>query len=246
MRKCFLRFKYPYATMVLSHCGFFERGIKMKRKKFISLIISLASLFAFLLWTVLALVIDVKGIGPNETKVGFASFNTFVHNLTGVNMTLYEITDWLGILVIGIAAGFGVLGFVQLIKRKSIKRVDYSILVLGGFYITVIAFYLFFELVTINYRPLLIEGRLEASYPSSTTVLSLCVLITGIIELNNRFKRRITKLAFGVAFSSLAVFMVIGRILSGVHWASDIIGGIFLSLGLIMLYYFAILKINKK
>ena len=119
----------------------------MKRKKFVSLIISLASLFAFLLWTVLALVIDIKGIGPNETKVGFASFNSFVHNLTGVNMTLYEITDWLGLVVIGIAAGFGVLGFVQLIKRKSIKKVDYSILVLGGFYIAVIAFYLFFEII---------------------------------------------------------------------------------------------------
>jgi undecaprenyl-diphosphatase len=40
--------------------------------------------------------------------------------------------------------------------------------------------------------------------------------------------------------------MVVGRMLSGVHWASDIIGGILLSLGLIMLYYFAILKINKR
>ena len=214
----------------------------MKRKKFVSLIISLVSLASFILWTIFARLIDVKGIGPSETKVGFASFNSFVHNLTGVNMTLYEITDWLGILVIGIAVGFGVLGFLQLIKRKSIKRVDYSILVLGGFYLTVIAFYLFFELVTINYRPLLIEGRLEASYPSSTTVLSLCVLVTAIIELNNRFKRRITKLAFGIAFSSLAIFMVIGRILSGVHWASDIIGGILLSLGLIMMYFHIKLK----
>jgi undecaprenyl-diphosphatase len=227
--------------------AFFEGGSKMKRKKFISLIISLASLFAFLLWTVLARLIDVKGIGPENSEVGFASFNSFLHNLTGVNMTLYEITDWLGILVIGIAVGFGVLGFVQLIKRKSIKRVDYSILVLGGFYITVIAFYLFFELVTINYRPLLIEGRLEASYPSSTTVLSLCVLITGIIELNNRLKKRAIKLLVSVAFSSLATFMVVGRILSGVHWASDIIGGIFLSLGLIMMYYFILnSKINRE
>jgi undecaprenyl-diphosphatase len=217
----------------------------MKRKKFISLIISLASLFAFLLWTVLALVIDVKGIGPENSEVGFASFNSFLHNLTGVNMTLYEITDWLGILVIGIAAGFGVLGFVQLIKRKSIKRVDYSILVLGGFYITVIAFYLFFELVTINYRPLLIEGRLEASYPSSTTVLSLCVLVTAIIELNNRFKRRITKLAFGITFSFLAIFMVIGRILSGVHWISDIIGGALFSIGAVIAYGYAVKTLNS-
>lgn len=216
----------------------------MKTKKFVSLIISLVSLASFTLWTVLALLVDVKAIGPENSEVGFASFNIFVHSLTGVNMTLYEITDWLGILVIGIAAGFGVLGFLQLIKRKSIKKVDYSILVLGGFYITVIAFYLFFEIVTINYRPLLIEGRLEASYPSSTTVLSLCVLVTAIIELNNRFKRRITKLAFGVAFSSLAVFMVAGRILSGVHWVSDIIGGILLSFGLIMMYYF-ILKLKN-
>ena len=213
----------------------------MKKKKIVSLLISLVLLFAFALWTILVAFVDVKAIGPNESEVGFASFNGFVHNLTGVNMTLYEITDWLGVVVIGIAAGFGVLGFIQLIKRKSIKKVDYSILVLGGFYLTVIAFYLFFEIVTVNYRPLLIEGRLESSYPSSTTVLSLSVLITSIFELNLRLKKRANKIVFGIAFSLLAIFMVVGRILCGVHWASDIVGGILLSLSLIFMYRFVLL-----
>ena len=38
---------------------------------------------------------------------------------------------------------------------------------------------------------------------------------------------------FVIAFSA---FMVIGRLISGVHWATDIIGSILLSAGLFMLY----------
>ncbi|MBQ2266464.1 MAG: phosphatase PAP2 family protein [Clostridia bacterium] len=205
----------------------------LKQKNFTSAIILLLS---FIIWTVAVSITDVKTIGPLESAVGFATINQFVHNLTGVNFTLYNITDWLGLVPFAVCFGFGVLGFIQLIKRKSILKVDYDILVLGLFYIVVIAVYLLFENVVINYRPVLINGVLEASYPSSTTMLTMCVMPTLVMQFNKRIKNKTAKNIVVLVSVIFMVFMVVGRILSGVHWISDIIGGALLSAGLVMLY----------
>ena len=205
----------------------------LKQKNFISAIILLLS---FIVWTVAVSITDVKTIGPLESAVGFATINQFVHNLTGVNFTLYNITDWLGLVPFAVCFCFGVLGFIQLIKRKSILRVDFDVLALGGFYIVVIAVYLLFENVLINYRPVLINGVLEASYPSSTTMLTMCVMPTLVMQFNKRIKNKTAKNIVVLVSVIFALFMVVGRILSGVHWISDIIGGALLSAGLVMLY----------
>ena len=193
---------------------------------------------AFILWTIVVRCVDVKAIGPRESNVGFATINGFIHNLTGVNLTLYNITDWLGLVPFAFVFGFAILGLVQLIKRKSLLKVDYTILVLGGFYIAVMAVYLLFEIVVINYRPTLINGYLEASYPSSTTMLVLCVMPTAIMQFNSRIKSKMLKRCVLFAITAFTIFMVIGRLISGVHWFSDIVGGALLSTGLVMMYYY--------
>ena len=147
-----------------------------------SLYIALGLLAAFALWTIAIQWINVQPIGPRGSTVGFATLNGYIHNLTGVNMSLYVITDWLGLVPIGVAFAFAVLGLVQWIARKSLCKVDQSILTLGGFYIVVMAVYVLFEIVVINYRPTLIDGCLEASYPSSTTMLALCVMPTAMMH----------------------------------------------------------------
>ena len=205
----------------------------MKKRKFC---IALGLLAAFMLWTVAVRSIDVQPIGPRESTVGFAMLNGFIHNLTGVHMTLYTITDWLGLVPVAFGFGFAVLGLVQWIKRKSILKVDCSILILGGFYIVTLAAYLFFESYVVNYRPVLIEGYLEASYPSSTTLLVLCVMPTAMMQLRDRIKHPMFRKCVSVAITAFIAFMVIGRLLSGVHWLTDIIGGILLSAGLVMIY----------
>lgn len=197
---------------------------------------SICMLSAFVLWTLLICFVDVQAIGPQETKVGFATVNRFVHNLTGVNMYLYTITDWLSIIPIVIVIGFGVLGLIQWIKRKCISRVDYSILVLGGFYTVVMAVYVFFETVAVNYRPILINGCTEASYPSSTTTLVMCVMPTAHMQFNSRIKNENLKRCVVFAAFAFIAFMVIGRLVSGVHWLTDIIGGALLSAGLVLMY----------
>ena len=205
----------------------------MKKQKFC---IALGLLMAFVLWTVAISLVDVQVIGPRESAVGFATLNGAFHSLTGVHYTLYTLTDWLGLVPVAFGFGFAILGLVQWIGRKCLRKVDRSILVLGGFYILTVAAYLFFESFVINYRPVLIEGFLEASYPSSTTMLVLCVMPTAMLQLNARIKNPIIRNCVAFAIAAFIGFMVIGRLVSGVHWLTDIVGGIFLSAGLVTLY----------
>lgn len=209
-----------------------------KTKNSARLWISIAALLGFLLWTAAICLIDVQAIGPNGSKVGLATLNGFFHRLTGVHLRLYVITDWLGLVPVGFCFGFALLGLIQWIKRKSPFKADYSILVLGGFYIVVFGAYLFFETFVINYRPVLIDGYLEASYPSSTTLLVLCVMPTSLMELGNRIKNPIFKKVVKGAITVFIIFMVVGRLLAGVHWLTDIIGGGLLSLALVEAYRF--------
>ena len=194
-------------------------------------------LAVFVLWTVLIRFVDVEAIGPRQSSVGFATLNGYIHNLTGVNMSLYIITDWLGLVPIGVAFGFAVLGIVQCIKRKSLLKVDRSILTLGGFYIVVMAVYILFEIVVINYRPTLINGYLEASYPSSTTMLVMCVMPTAMMQLRTRIKNDLFRRCVMLVIAVFIAFMVIGRLVSGVHWITDIIGGALLSTAIVLMYY---------
>ncbi|MBR3795709.1 MAG: phosphatase PAP2 family protein [Clostridia bacterium] len=193
-------------------------------------------LIAFVMWTVAIRFIDVQAIGPQESSVGFATINQFVHTLTGVHMSLYTITDWLGLVPLMFVMGFGTLGLIQWIKRKHLLKVDYSILVLGGFYILVMAAYVLCEVFVINYRPVLIDGYLEASYPSSTTMLVMCVMPTAIMQFDTRIKNDALKRCVTYAITAFIVFMVIVRLVSGVHWFTDIIGGALLSTGLVLMY----------
>ena len=208
----------------------------MEKKNKKKLVLGASLVVAFVLWTVFVRFVDVRAIGPEGSSVGFAALNGFVHELTGVNWLLYTVTDWLGIVPIAVALGFAILGLVQLIKRKSLWKVDHSILALGVFYIVVMAAYIFFEVVVINYRPTLIDGYLEASYPSSTTMLVMCVMPTAAMQLNARIKNTVLRRFAVIAIVVFTAFMVIGRLLSGVHWITDIIGGALLSAGLVTIY----------
>ena len=191
---------------------------------------------AFLLWTAGVCLVDVRPIGPLGSEVGFAGLNGWFHSLTGVHWWLYDLTDLLGLASLGICGGFGLQGLCQWVKRKSIRRVDGELLALGGFYLTVLAVFFLFELLEVNYRPVLIEGRLEASYPSSTTMLALCVMPTAAMQLRSRIRNTaLLRWAVGLIRAVTAVLLV-GRLVCGVHWLSDIIGGAFLSSGLVMLY----------
>lgn len=206
----------------------------MRNKKYF--LAAFCFLTAFLLWTIAVAVIDVKAIGPEGSMVGLAGLNGYVHRITGVHMGLYVLTDWLSLIPMLVILGFGLLGLGQWVRRRSLRKVDPSILILGGFYLATAGAYLFFEKCIINYRPVLIDGILEASYPSSTTMLVICVMSTAALQLKARTRNPRLQKWIPILISAFIAFMVMGRFLSGVHWSTDIIGGILLSCGLVLLY----------
>ena len=152
----------------------------MKKNGKKNLLFGVILLATFVIWTALIQIVDVQPLGQNGTNIGFATFNCWFHRLTGVHMTLYTITDWMGLVPI-------------------------------------------FEIIPINYRPILIEGVMEASYPSSTTLLILCVMPTLIEQIQRRLTCVTTKRIITITVIAFSVFMVIGRLISGVHWFTDIV-----------------------
>ena len=213
---------------------------KKKRNFFISIILILIAV----VFTILVKVVDVKQVGVNGSSIGFATLNQFVFEITGVNMIWYHITDWLGLVPIFMAMVYSLLGLIQLIKRKSLFKVDKEIIILGLFYIVVISIYIFFEKVIVNYRPILMNGFLEVSYPSSHTLMTICLCGSSIMVNKKLFNNKITKFINGL--SVVLIFTtVIGRLISGVHWFTDIIGGIFISIALLITFYSVIDVIKK-
>ena len=193
------------------------------------------------LYTILVKYYDTNAIGPKNTVVGFSALNALFSNLTGYNEFFYKLTEVLGILVFVLVGYYGIIGLMQLIKRKSLLKVDKRLLFLGGFYVVMLLVYVLFEHVIINYRPFLIDKELEASYPSSHTMLALCVCLSSLLISKYYFNKKAVKIV-NIITIILMFVLVIGRVLSGAHWITDIIGGIIISAFLVYLYDYLINK----
>ena len=193
-------------------------------------------LAAFALWTASVCLVDVQSIGPLGSRVGFAALNGWFHGLTGVHMALYDLTDLLSVIPLGVCGLFGLLGAAQLVRRRSLRKVDRDILLLGIYYVVVIGAFFLFEVFPVNFRPIFIEGKLEASYPSSTTLLVLSVMPTLVFQADRRCKGVGLKWAVRILTAAFSCFMVVSRLVCGVHWLTDIVGGLVLSTGLFLLY----------
>lgn len=194
--------------------------------------------FSAILLVVLIRLVDVAPIGPQGTSIGLSHLNRFVFELFGVHLIWYTITDWLGIAAILTAFVFAVMGLVQLIKRKSLLKVDQEILTLGGLYLIVIGLYMFFENVIVNYRPIIMPDgtRPEASFPSSHTMI-VCVIMGSAVMLFGKYIRNKTLCRVLRAVCAVIIGVtVIGRLIAGVHWFTDIIGGILISITLLSLF----------
>ena len=201
-----------------------------------------------LLLIAMVLFIDVAPIGPDGTSVGMSHLNSFFFNLFGVNIVWYHITDWLGVVAILTAFVFAVVGLVQLIKRRSLFKVDKEILLLGGLYIIVIGLYILFECAIVNYRPIIMPDGThpEASFPSSHTMI-VCVIMGSTIPLIGKYiKTKEIKDTLEAACVAVMAVTVIGRLISGVHWFTDICGGILISAALLALYAGAVELVNRR
>ncbi len=205
----------------------------MKNKK--NIIISIVLTIISIVYTILVKFVDISSIGPNNSSVGLSKLNLFFKNLVGSNMTIYKISEFLGYIVILLVLIYGCIGLYQLIKRKSLKKVDKEIIKLGCFYVLMLVTYVVFEKLEINYRPVLIDGILEASYPSSHTILALCICFSSLITSKKYFNKKYVK-KINLITIILTSLVLLLRTVSGVHWISDIIGGVIISMTLISYY----------
>lgn len=214
--------------------------MKNKRNILVSVLMTIfAGVYVYLVKT-----IDVKAIGPNKSSVGFSTINKTFADLVRSNMTIYKLTEVAGLLIFILVGFYGLMGLIQLIKRKSLFKIDREIISLGILYVLMIGTYLVFEKVVINYRPIIIDGELEASFPSSHTMLAICTCISSLLV----YKKYVSnKLRYPVMFLTVLLLTIVflGRTISGVHWFSDILGGVIISLTLLT-YFYTILKWKKQ
>lgn len=192
----------------------------------------------FVFFTLLTRVIDVQVVGPQDAWVGFARMNVAVHEFFGMNLFWYKLTQLLGIAAIAVAGIFAVIGAVQLIKRKSLLKVDREVLMLGVVYIIVIVLYVLFEKIAINYRPVILDPAegLEASYPSTHTMLILTIFGTAVRACGYYIKNAKLLVCTRLCALIIMALTIVGRLVCGVHWLTDIIGGVLISISLIYLY----------
>lgn len=161
-------------------------------------------------------------------------------------MLWYEITDYIGYGAIALCLIFALAGFIQMIKRRSLIKVDGEILALGVLFAADIALYVFFEKYIVNYRPIIMPGETEpeASFPSSHTMLILTVMLAVMIILDKYVKNRGLCTFLRILCALTALVTVCGRLYCGVHWFTDIVGGVLLSLTLILVFSAAVSKLR--
>ena len=206
-----------------------------------NILISFILLFVSIIFIILLKTVDVRCNSINNSCIGLYTINHYFFNKIGVNIFFYNITDYLGIIPILLSFIYAFIGVKQLIKRK----VNREIIILGSFYVLVLLVYILFEKCIINYRPILIDGVLEASFPSSHTLISICFFGSSIIINNRLFKNNITKV-LNIISSIISIIIVVFRFISGVHWFTDILGGILISSFLLMLFYLMLDIFKKK
>lgn len=205
----------------------------MKKKYWLTIILGVMAAFL----TVSLLFIDKKAVGPNGSEVGFSGLNTAVAGSITPNKTWDKITDVLiaGILVAG--AAFAVMGLVQWIKRKSFKKIDWNIKMLGVVYVVLALIYVLFEkALVVNYRPILVNEALEASFPSTHTLIAVTVALTVVMILKDYIKNTKVRVALACGLVLLALVTAAGRILAGMHWTTDVLGGLLYGATLVSLY----------
>ena len=215
----------------------------MKKK----LIVGCACLLLFLLLIVLLRYVDVAAVGPENTSVGFSRINQAIHEATGVSMLWYKLTNYLGIFSIIVGLCFAFLGLLQMVKGKSVKAVDRELYVLGGLFVVIAVLYVLFEFVVINRRPVILPGDLrpEASFPSSHTMLVFTILGGVMVVLGKYIQNRSLCVLLQAVCGVLILTAVLGRLLSGVHWFTDIVGSIFISAALLFLFAGVLDKVSE-
>ena len=173
--------------------------------------------------------------------------NDAIFDFFGTNVIWDKVGDVLLILVLAAVAGFALAGLTQLIKRKSLKKVDSEILAMIPSLVLMVAIYFVFEKVWIlNYRPVMVNGVAEPSFPSTHTLVAVTVLGMIMLALPKYIKEKKTRTLIDVALLIVMAVMAFSRVASGMHWATDVLGGIVFGIDLVLVYGGALRVIKER
>ena len=205
----------------------------MKKKYWLTIILGVMAV----LLTVSLLFIDRKAVGPNGSEVGFATLNSSVFEKVGTSKTWDKVTDITIAAVLASGVVFAIYGLIQWVKRKKFSKIDWEIRMLGVVYAVMAVLYVLFEkLLVVNYRPVLEDGALEASFPSTHTMIAVTVGLTVALTLGKYVKSKVTSRILTGVLVVLVVVIAAGRILAGMHWTTDVLGGLLYGATLVSLY----------
>ena len=193
--------------------------VKLTKKQKIWLILGIVSFVSFIIFTLLVAFVDVD-------QVGLSKINHFFWQHCGKHEIWERITDYLGYVLILVLVGILAWQIWQWIQRKSLRRIDRNLLLFDFVCVTLVVVYFFFEIVVVNYRPLLDHGEAKASYPSSHVMLFATILPLLIWQVWHYLKSKPLCIVLTVIISVILIIGVVGRLFSGVHWFTDILGGV--------------------
>ncbi len=202
------------------------------KKKFLT-----AGIFAalFIVLTISLCIFDVEAIGPESSKIGLSHFNNAVFTFFGTNKTWDKITDVL--IAIAIVGALSLFAYVAYLAVKR-KKADRNFIALFGLYTATGIFYLLFEkIIAINYRPILEDGKLAVSYPSTHTLLACVFMWSTAIMLGRFVEKRAVRRSLQAACIILSFIIAYGRIFAGMHWMTDVHGAFFLAAALVFCFW---------
>ena len=200
-------------------------------KKLTYLLIPSLFLAVFVVWTALVKVIDVQYVGA-AGFLGFYHLNTQINDFVqNQNTHLFKtLTDVLMFAALSTLVPFAVVGLVQLIKRKDLKKVDSTIYIILAGYVAMVVIYFVFEIVKINYSPLSTAEELKASYPSSHVMIYSVMMGVAVLGLLHYAKMHDDlKLLINIFYMFSTLGVAVLRLLSGQHYFTDIIGALLIS-----------------
>ena len=200
-------------------------------KKITYLLIGLIPLVLFITFTVMVRCVDAHYI----EDVGYLGFYTLNMNVNEFvrqqdNHLFDVLTDILLFLSLATVLPFAIIGIHQLVKRKSLAKVDPLIYFMLGAYILSVVHYVTFILTSINASPLSTPDEIKQSYPSTHVFIFITYLFVALTGLFRYIKMsKVAKISAICVVSILSIIMVIFRLYSGQHYLTDIIGGVLLA-----------------
>lgn len=212
-------------------------------KKFINLYTILGASFLFLfILLIILLCFDKAVIAENGYEVGLSHINNLVNYSYKENVDLMsDLIFYVTFIVVIYAFS---IGLYQLIKKKSLYKVDKSIIIFGiALVIAIIVWLLFDKVIELNIRP---THKIEGSFPSTHVMLATFFALSCHGFLCLRDQDKLIKYSSLVLAIIIIVIVTITRVIAGVHYITDVCGGLFIGLSFYFCTFGLIKAFDKK